>query len=86
MGDAIDDDHYYTPYQKDFDAKRTDVAFPPYWLLMTDSGKKILQQRIKAVKSIGIHVDAEERKHPDQTRKEVGADLFIEPGETRPIP
>jgi len=86
MGDAIDDDRYYAPYQKDFDAKRTDVAFPPYWLLMTDSGKKILQQRIKAVKSIGIHVDAAERAHPDQTRKDVGADLFIEPGETRPIP
>ena len=86
LGDADDEDRHYAPYQADFDAKRTHVAFPPYWMLMSESGKRVLQQRIRPLKSVGIHVDAEERKHPDQTRKEVGADLFIEPGETRTIP
>lgn len=85
LGDADDEDRYYAPYQKDFDAKRTDAAFPPYWILTSESGKRVLRQRIRPAKVIGIHVDAEERKHPDQSRRDVGADLFIEPGETRKI-
>ena len=85
LGDADDEDRHYEPYQQDFDAKRTDVAFPPYWMLTSESGKKVLSQRIRPVKTIGIHLSAEERRHPDQARREAGADLFIEPGEARSI-
>jgi hypothetical protein len=86
LGDADDEDRHYAPYQSDFDAKRTDIAFPPVWMLVSESGKRVLQQRIRPVQTVGIHVEAKQRANPDQTRKEVGADLFIEPGETRPIP
>lgn len=85
LGDADDEDRHYAPYQQDFDKKRTDTAFVPYWLMMNDAGKHVLEQRIKAVKTIGIHVDAAERKDPEAARKQVGGDLFVEPGETRPI-
>ncbi|HEY0629242.1 MAG TPA: MBL fold metallo-hydrolase [Sphingomicrobium sp.] len=85
LGDADDEDRHYAPYQQDFDAKRTDAAFPPYWMLTSESGKRVLRQRIRAAKTIGIHVDAKERRRPDQARRDLGADLFIEPGETRVI-
>lgn len=83
LGDAGDEDRHYAPYQGDLDRKRTDVAFAPYWMLLTESGKRVLEQRIRPVETVGIHVEDEERKHPDATRREAGADLFIEPGETR---
>jgi len=86
LGDADDEERHYAPYQNDFDSKRTDLALAPYWILLSDSGKQVIEQRIRPLKAIGIHVDAEERKHPDQTRRETGVDLFIEPGETRPLP
>lgn len=86
LGDADSAERHYVPYQQDFDRKRTDVAFVPYWLLLSESGKRVLEQRIRPLKAVGIHVEAEERKHPDQTRRETGIDLFIEPGETRAIP
>lgn len=85
LGDADDEDRYYSPYQKDFDAKRTDVAFPPHWIMLSESGRHVLQQRIRPAQVIGIHVDAEKRKDPERSRSESGADLFIEPGETRVI-
>mgnify|MGYP003576059002 CR=1 FL=1 len=85
LGDADDEDRHYAPYQQDFDKKGTEAAFVPYWMLMTESGKRVLEQRIRPAKTIGIHVDAEERKDPAAARKQVGGDLFIEPGETRPI-
>ena len=85
LGDADDEDRHYSPYQKDFDAKRTDVAFPPHWIMLSESGRHVLQQRIRPAQVIGIHVDAEKRKDPERSRSESGADLFIEPGETRVI-
>lgn len=85
LGDAADDDRHYAPYQPELDRRRTDVAFAPYWMLITESGKRVLQQRIRPAKTIGIHVEDEERKDPAAARRQAGADLFIEPGETRPI-
>jgi len=86
FGDADDVDQSFAPYQSAFDGKKINLALPPFWFLMSEAGKRILQQRIRADRTIGIHVDAEEKKHPEQTRKEVGADLLIVPGETRSIP
>ncbi len=86
LGDADPDDRHYAPYQADFDARATDVAFPPYWMVLSESGKRVLEQRIRPRQTIGIHVEAKEREDPAKARREAGADLFIEPGETRPIP
>jgi hypothetical protein len=82
LGDADDDDEHYAPYQADFDAKRTDAAFAPTWLLTSDSGRRVLEQRIKARKAIAIH--AEQKLHSDpKARAAVAGDVFLEPGETR---
>lgn len=86
LGDADAAEIHYAPYQADFDAKPTDVAFAPAWLLTSESGRRVLEQRIRPVTTIGIHVEAKHREDPAKARSEVGADLFIEPGETRAIP
>ena len=86
LGDADPADRHYAPYQGDFDARPTDVAFPPYWMLLDASGKRVLEQRIRPRKVIGIHAGSEVRADPDRARSEAGSDLFVEPGEKRPIP
>ena len=86
LGDADGDESHYVPYQADFDAKRTDVAFAPAWLLTSESGRRVLEQRIRPGTTIGIHVESKHRQDPAKARRESEADLFIEPGETRSIP
>ncbi len=86
LGDADPADRHYAPYQGEFDARPTDVAFPPYWMLLDSSGKQVLEQRIRPRNVIGIHAGSEVRADPDGARRETGSDLFIEPGEERPIP
>lgn len=85
LGDADPADRHYAPYQGDFDARATDVAFPPFWMLLSESGRRVLEQRIRPKQTIGIHVEAKERQDPAGARLQAGADLFIEPGEERPI-
>lgn len=86
LGDADPADRHYAPYQGEFDARPTDVAFPPYWMLLDESGKRVLEQRIRPRKVIGIHAGSEVRADPGAARRQTGSDLFIEPGEERPIP
>ena len=85
LGDADPADRHYAPYQSDFDAHPTDVAFPPYWMLLDQSGKRVLEQRIRPRMTVGIHTGAEQRADPAAARRAAGADLFIQPGETRAI-
>jgi hypothetical protein len=85
LGDADAAESHYAPYQADFDAKTTDVAFAPAWLLTSESGRRVLEKRIRPVTMIGIHVESKYRPDPAKARREAGADLFIEPGETRAI-
>jgi L-ascorbate metabolism protein UlaG (beta-lactamase superfamily) len=86
LGDADPADRHYAPYQGEFDAHPTDVAFPPYWMLLDSAGKRVLEQRIRPREVIAIHAGSEVRADPDRARRETGADLFVEPGEERPIP
>lgn len=85
LGDAGDIDAHYLPYQADFDAKRTDAAFAPIWLLASDSGRRVLEQRIRAVKTIGIHADEPLRADPGKAKAELKGDVFLQPGESRAI-
>ena len=84
LGDADDDDAHYAPYQANFDAKRTDAAFAPTWLLTSDSGRRVLEQRIRARKTIGIHAEQKLRSDP-KARAAIAGDVFLEPGEVRAI-
>lgn len=87
LGDSDpNDDHFAT--DADYWAERApNMAFPPYWFLATDSGRDILANRIRAERSVGIHVPdtipADPIRRPQELR---GRDIFITPGETRTIP
>lgn len=85
LGDADAGERHYVPYQADFDRKRTHAAFAPAWMLTDLSGRRVLEQRIRAANVVGIHVESAARQNPDQARKDANGDLFLEPGETRMI-
>lgn len=81
MGDADVRRQHYAPYKKYWKAKRTDMAFPPYWFLLTQDGKDILYEDMNIDKAVGTHVPL---KVPANL-KDSGADYFSERGETRDV-
>ena len=61
-----------------------DLALPPYWFLLSDDGREILEDRIYARHSIGIHVPAEFARDRSAIPEElIGEDIFTQPGEGR---
>ena len=85
MGDAGAVDAYFEPLQPYWDAKRTHMVFSPYWFFDSETGRTILETRIRADQAIGIHVPAEALGNGDAWRANAGGDLFTDPGETRSI-
>lgn len=81
MGDADPDDNHYLPYKSHWQARKTDVAFPPYWFYSSLEGNYILEELINAKRSIGIHVPMKVPK----LLKDSGKDYFSVPGETRSL-
>ena len=53
-------------------------------MMLNESGKRVLEQRIRPRMTVGIHAEAEQRADPAAARRAAG-DLFIQPGETRTI-
>jgi L-ascorbate metabolism protein UlaG (beta-lactamase superfamily) len=84
LGDA---DARLVHFQQDesyWDERRVDLAFPPYWFLLSDDGREILDDRVRASHSIGIHVPAEFGEDASTIPEElIGEDLFTNPGEGR---
>jgi L-ascorbate metabolism protein UlaG (beta-lactamase superfamily) len=81
MGDADPNDRHFLPLASFFKAVRTEVAFPPYWFFLSQSGKNILEYRINAKESIGVHI-------PKTIPLDLilsGADYFFKPGQTRAL-
>jgi L-ascorbate metabolism protein UlaG (beta-lactamase superfamily) len=68
-----------------FAARRHDAAFPPFWWYTEDAGRAILKDVIKAKQTIGVHVPASAQGKGEETRRDLGGDLFTDPGETREI-
>jgi L-ascorbate metabolism protein UlaG (beta-lactamase superfamily) len=85
LGDAAADDTYFAQQPEFWEAKNTQMAFPPYWFLTSQSGKDILKNRVHAAKVVGIHVPMRAVGNGDAWRQEIGADLFSDPGETRVV-
>jgi L-ascorbate metabolism protein UlaG (beta-lactamase superfamily) len=81
MGDADPEDDHFRPYKELWRLKETQVAFPPYWFFLSAEGRDILDSRINALKSIGVHVPV---KIP-QDLKDSGRDFFSKPAETRQL-
>lgn len=81
LGDADPDDNHFLPHKEFWQHKVTDYAFPPYWFMLSEQGRGILDQRINAKDSIGIHVPT---IVPESLQK-TGRKYFSMPGETRKI-
>ena len=56
MGDADPNDEFFLPYDKFWQQRVTDVAFPPYWFFGSKQGIDILNNRINSRDAIGVHV------------------------------
>lgn len=86
LGDADPNDVHFANDAAYWDRNQPHVAFPPYWFFSSASGRRILQQRIRAARNVGIHVPvqipADPLRRPNELRS---ADLFTTPGETRSV-
>ena len=67
-----------------WDERDVDLAFPPYWFYLSDEGREILDDRVHARNSVGIHVPEEFAEDPSSVPEDiVGDDIFTSPGEGR---
>lgn len=85
MGDAGASVSSFARHQRHFSARRTDTAFPPYWFLPDPDGQLILRDIIRAENIIGVHVPARARGNGDEWRRDLGGDVFTDPGEVREL-
>lgn len=77
MGDADPKDEHFLPYKSLWSERSTDLAFPPYWFMYSIQGNYILDYRLNAHSSIGVHVPI----NVPQKLKDSGKAFFDTPGE-----
>jgi L-ascorbate metabolism protein UlaG (beta-lactamase superfamily) len=63
-----------------------DMAFPPYWYFDSADGRRVLEERLNAAHTVGIHVPLELTDPSKRPAELARYDLFVTPGETRDIP
>lgn len=84
LGDADARLVHFEQDENYWDERRVDLAFPPYWFFRSADGREILDDRVRASHSIGIHVPAEYGEDASTIPAELlGEDLFTQPGEGR---
>ncbi len=67
-----------------WDERTVDLALSPYWFFVSEDGREILDDRVHASHSIGIHVPVRFSEDPSSMPGELlGEDLFHQPGEGR---
>lgn len=81
MGDADPKDAFFLPYDKFWQQRQTDVAFPPYWFFGSKQGNDILNNRINSKHAIGVHV----AKGAISQLKKSPFSVFTVPGEVYEI-
>ena len=84
LGDADAGREHYATHATYLQARETDLAMVPVWLLLSDKGRYVLDKHIDADHEIGIHAhksvpDAIEDRPPEFE----GLDVFTEPGQIR---
>lgn len=87
LGDADTQDAHFAQDAGFWQQRELHLALPPYWYFLSPSGLAVLDQRLRPVHAIGIHVPAsipEAGADREDALREV--DLFTRPGETRAIP
>lgn len=87
LGDADPNDVHFSQDTEYWNRNNPHMAFPPYWFFSSASGREILRDRIRARRSVGVHVPVNIPADPIRRPVELrGVDLFTTPGETRNIP
>lgn len=87
FGDADPDPAHFAASTAQWQERTTDLAMPPYWFFLSEGGRRILADIIQPTATVGVHVPVTIPR--DRTKREAdlkSEDLFIEPGESRPIP
>ncbi len=86
FGDADPNDLHFARDPEYWREHPPHLAMPPYWFFFSDEGRAILEDRIGALLSIGVHVPndvpAAAAERPEKLRD---VELFTEPGESRRI-
>ena len=86
LGDADASDAHFARDDAYWRKRRTDLALPPYWFFLSEAGRQVLERRIAAARSIGMHVPADVPSRPADRAAELREhELFTEPGEVRAI-
>ncbi len=85
MGDADDNDAHFAPYDAVWRARRTDMAFPPFWFFRSPETRAILSDRLNIERSVGVHVPVAPPARLSSLRDEGAVDFFTEPGAVRMI-
>ncbi|HKJ17777.1 MAG TPA: MBL fold metallo-hydrolase [Xanthomonadales bacterium] len=85
LGDAGPIIADFERHQSFFEKRKSHAAFVPYWLYLDETGVSIIENIIAADQAIGVHVPASAIGKGDETREQLGADAFTDPGETRRI-
>lgn len=81
LGDADPNDAHFAPHGNHWQARKTHTAFPPYWFYLSAAGTAIVDRRINASSSVGVHVPTQVPRPLQQS----GRDFFSKPGESRQI-
>ena len=86
FGDADTNDEHYAKNPQHWKKRHTHFAMPPYWFFFSDEGRQILENRIGASHTVGVHVPKKMPDDPESRPDEIqGRDLFTRPGESRII-
>jgi L-ascorbate metabolism protein UlaG (beta-lactamase superfamily) len=86
LGDADTTEAHFTRDGAYWGRRRTNVAFPPYWFFTSDAGRHVLNTRLNAARSIGVHVPKDVPSQSDRRTPELrGHELFTAQGEVRDV-
>jgi len=86
LGDADTSDAHFARDDAHWRRRRTHVAFPPYWFFTSEEGRRVLDSRIGAARTIGVHVPTNVPSRPEERAPDLrGHELFTVPGEAREI-
>lgn len=87
LGDADTRDVHYARDEDFWEERQPNMAFPPYWYFLSEAGRQVLDERLRPMHAVGIHVP-DSVPHGDLERQAElrGVDIFTRPGEDRVIP
>ncbi|MEM9669463.1 MAG: MBL fold metallo-hydrolase [Pseudomonadota bacterium] len=79
LGDADPEAEDFGAYGDHWDGRETDMAFPPYWFFLSESGQAAVSSTLNAAEHIGVHVPI----FVPKVLRDTGATYFSVPGEVR---